>query len=101
MAHRVDILVKRSYLHIAIVTLITAFVWTGISILRALSNTPTATVDPAVTAPFSPSLDVNALEDIVTREDLSGLPFEPPTKAPEINEVTTEEVGGSTTDPNL
>lgn len=94
MAHRSMVMVQRTYLHIAIISLITAVVWMGVSIYRSLTAPTTVQVDPAIKAPFEATLEMEVLNQIVGREDLANLAFEPPVVEPEavtINEVTPSE----------
>lgn len=94
MAHRSVVMVKRTYLHIAVVSLVTAVLWMIISIYRSLSAPSSVKVDAATLAPLEATLEMETLNQIAGREDLAGLVFEPPVASPAsitINEVTPSE----------
>lgn len=92
----------------AILTVITAFVWIGFEIYRALTTDAPPSVPPEVTASLDPTLNTSALADITERihleEDKIGetllpaliheeslVPNESPAEEPDQAEESTEE----------
>lgn len=92
MSHRSLVMVKRTYLNIAVVTLVTATIWLIITIYHAIVAPSVVNVDQVVLTPINPKIDEEVLQSIVAREDVSLLPFEPvvvTTEPVTINEVAT------------
>lgn len=88
------VMVKRTYLHLSIVTLVTAMVWLLVTIYQSLTEPAKITIDPAIKTPLSAKLDQEILDNILAREDLSALAFEPPSataSAITINEIVPTE----------
>ncbi len=95
MSHRSLVMVKRTYLHIAIVTLLSATVWMIVTIYQAMTKPGIVAVDKEVLSVVNPTLDEAALNTIIARENVAAIPFVPPSLAPEptsINEVTVTEL---------
>lgn len=95
MSHRSLVMVKRTYLHIAIISLVSAVVWLIVTIYQALMTQGAVAVDQDIVSPITPKLEEAALAIIVDREDVAAIPFAPTTSAVEsakINEVTTQEL---------
>jgi len=70
--------------------MITAVVWLVVTIYQSLTEPAKIAVDPAVKSPLSAKIDQEALDNILARDDLSLLPFEPPSateSAISINEI--------------
>lgn len=55
---------------IAILTVITTFVWVGLEVYRALTEEPAPSVPAHITAPLSPALDTEVLSTISRRVHL-------------------------------
>lgn len=95
MSHRTMVMVRRTYLHIAVLTVLTAVLWLIISIYQSLTAPSVVTVDAAIRAPINPTFDEEVFNEIVGREDLGELSFVPPETASEsavvINEITVPE----------
>jgi hypothetical protein len=87
-------MVKRAYLHVAIVTLITAFLWLVISIYQSLTAPTTVKVDPAISAPITPRFNEEVFRALIARDDLQALSFTEPVASADpatINEITPTE----------
>lgn len=101
MAHRTMVMVKRMYLHIAILTMLTAILWLALTIYQSLTSLSDVAVDATTRSPITPSFDEEVFNAIVGRENLSNLNFEAPSSsasAVTINEIRpSEELGGETT----
>lgn len=97
MAHRTMVMVKRMYLHIAIITMLTAVLWLALTIYQSLTSPSDIAVDAAIRSPITASFDEEVFNEIVKREDLGKLIFEAPVStesAVTINEIAlVEEVG--------
>ncbi|MCQ3944206.1 MAG: hypothetical protein DPW11_00280 [bacterium] len=95
MAHRTMVMVKRMYLHIAILTMLTAILWLALTIYQSLTSLSDVAVDATTRSPITPSFDEEVFNAIV------GLNFEAPSSsasAVTINEIRpSEELGGETT----
>lgn len=104
MAHRTMVLVKRMYLHIAILTMLTAILWLGLTIYQSLTSPSDVAVDATIRSPITPSFDEEVFNAIVGRENLNSLSFEAPdssSSAVTINEIRpSEEMGSETTTEN-
>lgn len=90
MSHRSMVMVKRTYLHIAVITLVSASIWLIISIYNAMTTPSAVVVDQAILTPINPKIDEAVLDLIIKREDVSQLPFVPNIPTQEkvsINEV--------------
>lgn len=72
------VMVKRTYLHIAVVTLVTAVIWMLLSIYQSLTAVNDVNVDPVISTPINATLDQATLDNLILRENLKSLPFEPP-----------------------
>ena len=92
MAHRTMVMVKRTYLHIAVLTMMSAVLWFVLTIYQSLTSPSELAVDANIRAPITPSFDEEVFNAIVRRENLSNLSFEAPestASAVVINEITT------------
>ena len=100
MAHRTMVMVKRMYLHIAILTMLTAILWLGLTIYQSLTSPSEVAVDATIRSPITPSFDEEVFNAIVGRENLSSLSFDAPDSTPSavtINEISpSEESSGET-----
>lgn len=101
MAHRTMVMVKRTYLHIAVLTMLTAVLWLGLSIYQSLTTPSDISVDANIRNPITPSFDEEVFSAIISRENLNNLSFEPPNasaSAVTINGVSpVESSGGNNT----
>lgn len=109
------VMVKRTYLHIAILTMLTAILWLALSIYQSLTLPTELAVDAIIRSPITPSFDEEVFNEIVGRENLNNLSFEAPaspSSAVTINEIspsqetsveisteTTNELVSESTDP--
>lgn len=94
------VMVKRMYLHIAILTMLTAILWLALTIYQSLTSPSDVAVDATIRSPITPSFDEEVFNAIVGRENLSSLSFEAPessTSAVTINEIRPSEELGSET----
>lgn len=92
MSHRTIIMVKRTYLHVSVITMITALVWLAMTLYRSVATPADVAVDESIRAPITPSFDEEVFKNIISRENLRDLSFEPPKPSAnpnEINIVTT------------
>lgn len=90
MAHRTMVMVKKTYLHIAIVMLLTAILWLAVTIYQSLVSPSDTIVDKEIRAAINPKIDNDTLNNLVNREDLAELKVEiatPSSAAATINEV--------------
>lgn len=94
MAHRTMVMVKRMYLHIAILTMLTAILWLALTIYQSLISPSDVAVDATIRSPITPSFDEEVFNAIVGRENLNNLSFEAPASsasAVTINEISPSE----------
>ncbi len=91
MSHRTMVMVKRTYLHIAVLTMMTAVLWLLVSIYLSLTTPAEVTVDAGLREAIKPSLDQEVFDEIVGRESLSELSFEPPSPATASGELEVSE----------
>lgn len=95
------VMVKRTYLHIAILTLLTAILWLAITVYQSLTSPSEVAVDATIKSPITPSFDEEVFNAIVGREDLKDLSFEAPaspSSVATINEIRpSEELSTETT----
>lgn len=100
MAQRSMIMVKRTYLHIAVLTMVTAILWLAMTIYRSLISPSEIAIDSTITSPITPSFDEDVFNEIIGRENLSSLSFEisdSSASAVTINEVSPiDEVSSET-----
>lgn len=90
MARRVEIMVKRIYLNMAVVTLLSAVIATGVTVYSSLTAVPATAVDALVKAPLNPNINLEVFNAVIAREDLGTLAFSASESATpvEINEIT-------------
>ena len=69
MSHRSTVMVHKTYYHIAIMTMVVALVWTGITVYRVLTSPGEIVVDKNLLTPISATLDEEALEKLQNRLD--------------------------------
>lgn len=100
MAHRTLVMVKRTYLHVGVITLFTAVLWLIITLYNSMTAVTEVAVDANIKSPINPSFDEAVFIEVIGRENLSSLSFEAPASsesAVTINEViVAPEVGGTT-----
>lgn len=108
MAHRSMVMVKRAYLQIAIVSLVTAVIWMFVSVYNSFTKVKETNVDASVKEPLNPTIKQEVLDNIINREDLTMLNFVeqptanetvvPPvedTQQPTVLEITTPQASES------
>lgn len=80
-----------SLITILILTLITAVMWVGLSVYRALSQKPAPAVPEEVSNPLTPTLDSDSLTKIQSRQllDDSQIPALTITKSPNSAPIAT------------
>jgi len=95
------VMVKRMYLHIAILTMLTAILWLALTIYQSFTSPSDIAVDALIRSPITPSFDEEVFNAIVGRENLNSLSFEAPASSASaltINEISpSEDVGNKTT----
>jgi|GEM_PF-2928417 len=77
MARRSSVLVSRTYYQIAVMTFITAMLWTTFAVMDALSKAPEKVeVDKKLLTPVNPVIDKETLELVKARKqvDLNFVP---------------------------
>lgn len=99
MAQRSMMMVKRMYMQIGVVTLLTALVWTGVSVFLAINRIEIPSADKDILSPISATIDEATLKKISERVELSQLQSEVTVNSlasesaeATINEVTTQEL---------
>lgn len=88
------VMVKRMYLHVAILTMLTATLWLALTIYQSLISPSDVAVDATIRSPITPSFDEEVFNAIVGRENLNNLSFEAPASsasAVTINEISPSE----------
>lgn len=95
------VMVKRTYLHIAILTMLTAILWLALTVYQSLTSPSEVAVDATIRSPITPSFDEEVFNAIVGRENLRDLSFEAPaspSSVATINEIRpSEELSTETT----
>ncbi len=93
MAHRTLVMVKRTYLHVGVITLMTAVLWLIMSIYNSMLGGTDVVVDANIRSPINPSFDEAVFTELIGRENLSSLSFTAPVSsesAVSINEIVVE-----------
>ncbi len=93
MSHRSIVMVKRSYLHIAVITLVCATLWLIITIYQALMAPGVVNIDQEVLTPINPKIEEEALKLLIVKENVAAIPFAPPAQeVVSVNEVSAVEL---------
>jgi hypothetical protein len=90
MAHRTMVMVKKTYMHVGVITLFTAVLWLIITIYNSMTAITEVAVDANIKSPINATFDEAVFTEIIGRENLSSLSFEAPASsesAVTINEV--------------
>lgn len=70
------VMVKRTYLHIAILTMLTAILWMVLTLYQSLTSPADVAVDAVIKSPINAAFDEDVFNNVVSRENLSTLNFE-------------------------
>ncbi len=85
------VMVKKMYLHMSVVMLLTAVLWLAVTIYNSLTSASETKVDNETRAAIKPTIDMTTLENLTARENLRELTLQDKTSsssAATINELT-------------
>lgn|GEM_PF-2054886 len=93
------LMVRRTYMQIGVFTLLTALVWTGVSVFLAITKTEIENADKDILSPINATIDDATLQKLSERITLTQIQSETlatqqasESDAVTINEVTTAEI---------